>query len=73
MGRGDKKTKRGKISMGSFGVTRPARKPAKTEAPAEQAPEKKTKAPAKKKVATKDAEATTASKPKKTAKAKSEE
>ncbi len=25
MGRGDKKTKRGKISMGSFGKTRPAR------------------------------------------------
>ena len=26
MGRGDKKTKRGKISIGSFGKTRPARK-----------------------------------------------
>jgi 30S ribosomal protein S31 len=25
MGRGDKKTRRGKISMGSFGKTRPAR------------------------------------------------
>jgi len=25
MGRGDKKTKRGKISIGSFGKTRPAR------------------------------------------------
>ena len=25
MGRGDKKTKRGKISMGSFGKSRPAR------------------------------------------------
>jgi 30S ribosomal protein S31 len=25
MGRGDKRTKRGKISMGSFGKTRPAR------------------------------------------------
>jgi 30S ribosomal protein S31 len=26
MGKGDKKTKKGKISMGSFGVTRPKRK-----------------------------------------------
>jgi 30S ribosomal protein S31 len=25
MGKGDKKTKRGKISMGSYGVTRPSR------------------------------------------------
>ena len=25
MGRGDKKTKRGKISMGTYGVVRPAR------------------------------------------------
>lgn len=35
MGRGDKRTKRGKISMGSFGKVRPARvaKPTTTEAP----------------------------------------
>ena len=26
MGKGDKKTKKGKITMGSFGVTRPKRK-----------------------------------------------
>jgi 30S ribosomal protein S31 len=26
MGKGDKKTKKGKISMGSYGVTRPQRK-----------------------------------------------
>ena len=29
MGRGDKKTKKGKIAMGSFGKTRPASKNAK--------------------------------------------
>ena len=28
MGKGDKKTKKGKITMGSFGVTRPSRKKA---------------------------------------------
>jgi 30S ribosomal protein S31 len=33
MGRGDKRTKKGKISMGSFGVSRPAR-PAKKSAAA---------------------------------------
>jgi len=30
MGKGDRKTKRGKISMGSYGKTRPAEKPNKT-------------------------------------------
>jgi len=34
MGRGDKKTKRGKISMGSFGKTRPSREIIKTAATA---------------------------------------
>ena len=44
MGRGDKKTKKGKIFMGSFGKSRPS-KPAKAvtkaEAPAEKAAPKK--------------------------------
>lgn len=42
MGRGDKRTKKGKIAMGSFGVSRPAR-PAKKEADnkAEKEAEKK--------------------------------
>ncbi len=31
MGKGDRKTKRGKISMGSYGKTRPAEKPKKIE------------------------------------------
>lgn len=34
MGRGDKRTKRGKISMGSFGKVRPARRSARTKAKA---------------------------------------
>lgn len=33
MGKGDKKSKKGKISMGSYGVSRPKRQ-VKTEAPA---------------------------------------
>jgi 30S ribosomal protein S31 len=36
MGRGDKKTKKGKIFKGSFGKSRPA-KPAKKAAPAKKA------------------------------------
>ncbi len=37
MGRGDKKTKKGKIFMGSFGKSRPAPKKSKvTEKPAEK-------------------------------------
>ena len=44
MGRGDKRTKKGKIAMGSFGKIRPAKvaKKATTEkAPEEKAPAKK--------------------------------
>ena len=40
MGRGDKKTKRGKIAQGSYGVSRPKRKKVEAAAPAK----KKTKA-----------------------------
>lgn len=40
MGRGDKKTKKGKIFMGSFGKTRPASKNSKAKA-SEKAGEKK--------------------------------
>ena len=36
MGRGDKRTKRGKISIGSFGKSRPARIAKKTTAIAEK-------------------------------------
>jgi 30S ribosomal protein S31 len=36
MGRGDKRTKRGKISMGSFGKHRPAKVAKKTEVKAEK-------------------------------------
>ncbi len=38
MGRGDKKTKKGKIFKGSFGKSRPA-KPAKKSAPATDTPD----------------------------------
>ena len=31
MGKGDKKTRRGKLAMGSFGVTRPKKKKVKTD------------------------------------------
>lgn len=70
MGRGDKKTRRGKISMGSFGVTRPARKATPTAASVAAAEEKAAKAPAKKK---ETSEETAAPKPKKVAKPKTEE
>ena len=46
MGKGDKKTKRGKIAMGSYGVRRP-RSTAKVNVPAK--PKAKKKAPRKKK------------------------
>ncbi|HUM45585.1 MAG TPA: 30S ribosomal protein THX [Chitinophagales bacterium] len=38
MGRGDKRTKRGKITIGSFGNSRKARTPGKTVAAATPAP-----------------------------------
>lgn len=37
MGRGDKKTKKGKIFKGSFGKSRPARQPKKAEAAKKEA------------------------------------
>ena len=36
MGRGDKRTKKGKITLGSFGKSRPARKTRKVAATAEK-------------------------------------
>lgn len=39
MGKGDKRTKKGKIFMGTFGVSRPAR-PKKADKPAEKKAEK---------------------------------
>ncbi|HEY5393666.1 MAG TPA: 30S ribosomal protein THX [Hanamia sp.] len=41
MGRGDKKTKKGKIFMGSFGKTRPTTKNSKVKVAAEKESEKK--------------------------------
>ena len=41
MGKGDKKTKKGKIAKGSFGKSRPANKPKTTEATAAAKSEKK--------------------------------
>ena len=45
MGKGDKKTKRGKIAIGSFGVSRPHHKAAKVEKEesAKKTPKKKSK------------------------------
>lgn len=45
MGKGDKKTKRGKITMGSFGVSRPHHKATKIEKQesTKEAPKKKGK------------------------------
>ena len=43
MGRGDKKTKKGKIFMGSFGKLRPARKTKKVVVPKKKAAVKKSK------------------------------
>ena len=45
MGRGDIKTKKGKIKAGSFGKSRPAKVAAKTVAPKEAAVPKATAAP----------------------------
>ncbi len=41
MGRGDKRTKKGKIAMGSFGVSRPARPKKKHTKAKEEAKEEK--------------------------------
>jgi len=41
MGKGDKKTKRGKITMGSYGKTRPGKKKEKPELPATAAAKQK--------------------------------
>lgn len=41
MGRGDKKSKKGKIAIGSFGKKRKARKPKKAAAPKKKAAAKK--------------------------------
>lgn len=54
MGRGDKRTKRGKITIGSFGNSRKARTPGKTvtavtPAPAVETPKEETKKRAPKK------------------------
>jgi 30S ribosomal protein S31 len=52
MGRGDKKTKKGKISMGSYGNSRPRKDNKVSAQPVAEAPKKEkkeAKAPAKKK------------------------
>ncbi|EMR01659.1 30S ribosomal protein THX [Cesiribacter andamanensis] len=55
MGRGDKKTKKGKIAMGSYGNSRPKDKGPASASPVAETPKKEkkeakeTKAPAKKK------------------------
>lgn len=54
MGKGDQKTRRGKIQVGSFGVVRP-RKKAKSTTAASPVKEAKVKAPAKKASAKKTA------------------
>lgn len=47
MGKGDKRTRRGKIAVGSYGKTRPKyKKPVHTPAAVEKKPTKKTKAKA---------------------------
>ena len=48
MGRGDIKTKKGKIKAGSFGKARPAKVVAKAVAPKVSEPKAEKKAPAKK-------------------------
>jgi 30S ribosomal protein S31 len=68
MGKGDKKTRRGKITMGTFGVRRPRKR---NKPVVVVAAKKKTKAPAKPKVVAKAKPKTAAkAKPKATAKAK---
>lgn len=49
MGKGDKKTKRGKIHIGSTGVTRPKKKKTAKKAVKKAAPKKAAKKAAKKK------------------------
>ncbi|MBS1729414.1 MAG: 30S ribosomal protein THX [Bacteroidetes bacterium] len=41
MGKGDKKTKKGKIAIGSFGKSRPAKTSSKQSKPAEKSTESK--------------------------------
>lgn len=52
MGKGDRKSKKGKISMGSFGVSRPKKKATLTTPRAQQAPKEEAK-PAKPKASAK--------------------
>lgn len=59
MGKGDKKSRRGKINIGSFGVTRPRKKKVSTPVAAE-----KKEKPVKKKAAAPKAEKPKAEKPK---------
>lgn len=49
MGKGDKKTRRGKINRGSFGVLRPRKKVVVATKPKKAAPKKATAKPAAKK------------------------
>ena len=76
MGKGDKKTKRGKITQGSYGVRRPRKKKtvlaadSKPKVSAKAEPKVKTEAKAKAKVKTEPKETP---KPKKTAKKKVDE
>ena len=53
MGKGDKRSKRGKIHIGSTGVTRPKKKKAATKAASKTAPAKAAKKAAPKKAAKK--------------------
>lgn len=55
MGKGDKKTKKGKITMGTFGVTRPKKKKGLTETPANKSKKAKPKAKSKAKPKEKEA------------------
>lgn len=61
MGKGDKKTKRGKITLGTYGVTRPRKKKKKANKPIEIVEKEK---PAKKKAATPKVQKSNAEKPK---------
>jgi 30S ribosomal protein S31 len=47
MGKGDKKTKRGKIIMGSYGVRRPKKKGSQFQPPVEKKTQKKKSTPEK--------------------------
>jgi 30S ribosomal protein S31 len=66
MGKGDKKTKRGKIIKGSYGVLRPKKKKSGAEAKATEKPKKVVKAEEDKKPPLKKAPAKKASTAKKT-------